>query len=130
MVFTTNHLPEEHSICGGKQVENSVSQSDTSAETAMSRSRHILGIPQCFTTLIGGRGRQVINEYACSVRAPGSLSGEYNTGFSNSGYNGYYWSSTANSTTNAYNLNFNYSNVNPGNNNNNKYNGFAVRCVL
>ncbi len=44
--------------------------------------------------------------------------------------NGYgnYWSSTYNGTTNAYNLNFNSGTVWPQNNNN-KYNGFAVRCV-
>ncbi len=46
----------------------------------------------------------------------------------NAGSNGYYWSSTYNSTTNAYNMNFNSGGVNPQNNNN-KYNGFAVRCV-
>ena len=46
----------------------------------------------------------------------------------NAGSNGYYWSSTYNNTNNAYNMNFNSSGVNPQNNNN-KYNGFAVRCV-
>ncbi len=45
----------------------------------------------------------------------------------NAGSNGYYWSSTANNASNAYNLNFNTS-VNPSNNNN-RYNGFSVRCV-
>ena len=47
---------------------------------------------------------------------------------SNAGSNGRYWSSTWNSNTNAYNLNFNSGSVNPQNNNN-KYNGYAVRCV-
>ena len=60
----------------------------------------------------------------------GSYSGNWNSGFDNQGTNGYFWSSTANSADNARNLNFNSSNVNPGNNNNNKLNGFAVRCVL
>lgn len=46
----------------------------------------------------------------------------------NAGSNGYYWSSTYNNTNNAYNMNFNSGGVNPQNNNN-KYNGFAVRCV-
>ena len=46
----------------------------------------------------------------------------------NAGSNGYYWSSTWYNNTNAYNMNFNSSGVNPQNNNN-KYNGFAVRCV-
>lgn len=49
-------------------------------------------------------------------------------GGTNAGTNGYYWSSTENSSTNAYNLNFNSSNVNPQNNNN-KTNQNSVRCV-
>ncbi|MBO6305987.1 MAG: hypothetical protein J6M55_00635 [Paludibacteraceae bacterium] len=47
---------------------------------------------------------------------------------SNVGSNGNYWSSTSNSGTNAYNVNFNGSNVNPANNNN-RNNGFSVRLV-
>ncbi|MBQ3305871.1 hypothetical protein IJH02_00310 [Candidatus Saccharibacteria bacterium] len=61
--------------------------------------------------------------------------GAYYTGYRNGGSvnnpsdNANYWSSTANSEVNAYNLNFNSDgNFNPQNNNN-KYNGFAVRCV-
>lgn len=58
------------------------------------------------------------------------LSGNYNTGGANNlGSNGNYWSRTANSAQNAYNLNLNSSSVNPANNNN-KYNGFSVRCIL
>jgi hypothetical protein len=45
----------------------------------------------------------------------------------NQGSNGNYWSSTPNGT-NSYNLNFNSSSVNPANNNN-RANGFSVRCV-
>jgi uncharacterized protein (TIGR02145 family) len=56
-------------------------------------------------------------------------SGGYNSGLIDQGSYGYVWSSTVNSSTNAYNLNFNAGNVNPGTNNNNKNNGFAVRCV-
>jgi len=58
-------------------------------------------------------------------------SGNYNWnsgGLNNRGGNGNYWSAASNSTTNSYNLNFNSSNLNPRNNNN-KGNGFAVRCV-
>ena len=58
-------------------------------------------------------------------------SGNYNYnsgGLNNRGSNGYFWSSRSNSATNSYNLNFNASNLNPQNNNN-KGNGFAVRCV-
>ena len=48
----------------------------------------------------------------------------------NVGSNGNYWSSTAHSSnaTNAYNVNFNSSNLNPQNNNN-RYNGKSVRLV-
>jgi len=45
----------------------------------------------------------------------------------NQGSNGNYWSSSPNGT-NAYNLNFNSGGVNPANNNN-RANGFSVRCV-
>ena len=44
------------------------------------------------------------------------------------GTDGYYWSSGYYSATNAYNLNFNSSTVNPQNNNNRR-NGFSVRAV-
>ncbi|MBR1877694.1 MAG: hypothetical protein IJ814_01685 [Paludibacteraceae bacterium] len=46
----------------------------------------------------------------------------------NVGTNGNYWSSTSKSSDNAYNLNFNGSNLNPANNNN-RYNGHSVRLV-
>lgn len=46
----------------------------------------------------------------------------------NVGGNGNYWSSAANSQANAYNLNFNSGGVYPLNNNN-RANGFSVRCV-
>jgi uncharacterized protein (TIGR02145 family) len=56
-------------------------------------------------------------------------SGNYNgTTLNNSGSNGNYWSSSFNSSTNAYNMNFNSSAVNPQNNNNRRY-GFSVRAV-
>jgi hypothetical protein len=46
---------------------------------------------------------------------------------SNVGVNGNAWSSSPNGT-NGYNLNFNGTSVNPANNNN-RANGFPVRCV-
>ena len=46
----------------------------------------------------------------------------------NSGFEALYWSSTVNSSNNAYNLNFTATNVNPANNNN-RNNGRSVRCV-
>ena len=50
--------------------------------------------------------------------------------FNGAGNEGNYWSSTPHSNgTNAYNLNFNStSSINPSNNNN-RYNGFSVRCT-
>lgn len=57
------------------------------------------------------------------------LGGNYNNnGANNVGSNGNYWSRTANSGQNGYNLNLNTSSVNPANNNN-KYNGNSVRCL-
>ena len=50
-------------------------------------------------------------------------------GLSTTGYQAYYWSSTPHSNgTNAYNLNFNNSGVNPSNNND-RLNGFSLRCL-
>ncbi|MBQ3305909.1 hypothetical protein IJH02_00520 [Candidatus Saccharibacteria bacterium] len=77
-----------------------------------------------------------IRVYKYSLEIAGSagtpafvLSGNRNgSSTNNQGSNGNYWSSTANSSTNAYNLNLNSSSVNPQNNNN-KYNGLTVRCV-
>ena len=59
--------------------------------------------------------------FACSGNGTGRS-------WNNRGSNGYYWSSSFNSARNARNLNFNSSGVNPQNNNN-RYNGFAVRSV-
>ena len=76
------------------------------------------------------------NCVSCSARIPCYcfgflLSGNYNgSTFYNGGVNGNYWSATGGSTTsNARNLNFNTGNVNSANNNNRR-NGFSVRCIL
>jgi RNA-directed DNA polymerase len=52
-----------------------------------------------------------------------------NGNFNNLGNNGNWWSSTENSSTNAWNRNLNYNNANANRNNNNKELGFSVRCV-
>ena len=66
---------------------------------------------------------------ASCLRVVFARSGNVNGGtLYNAGSNGNYWSSTVNSDANARNLNFNATNVNPENNNN-RYNGFSVRCV-
>lgn len=59
--------------------------------------------------------------FACSGNGNG-------TTWNNRGSNGNYWSSSFNSARNARNLNFNSGGVNPQNNNN-RYNGRAVRAV-
>ena len=59
-------------------------------------------------------------------------SGNYNYangGINNQRSNGNFWEGQANSTTNARNLNFNSTNLNPQNTNN-KGNGFSVRCLV
>lgn len=56
------------------------------------------------------------------------LGGNWDSGFNSQGSSGNYWSSTQYSATNAHNLNFYSAGVNLANNDN-KYNGFAVRCV-
>ena len=60
----------------------------------------------------------------------GVFSGYWYNGFYNQGSYGYYWSSTANSSTFARNLSFDSSYVGPGNFNGNKCSGRAIRCVL
>ena len=73
--------------------------------------------PSC--VLVAGSGRKLF--FSCSGNGTGRSR-------NNRGSNGNYWSSTWNSARNARNLNFNSDGVNPQNNNN-RYNGFAVRPV-
>ena len=49
--------------------------------------------------------------------------------FNNIGNNGNWWSSTENNTNNAWNRSLNYKDGNVNRNNNNKENGFSVRCL-
>jgi uncharacterized protein (TIGR02145 family) len=56
--------------------------------------------------------------------------GYSNGGTSNNmGTNAYFWSATENSATNAWNRNLNTGNGQSNRNNNNKTNGFSVRCL-
>ncbi len=48
----------------------------------------------------------------------------------NAGINADYWSSRADAATNAYNLNFNATAVNPSNGPNNRWHGFPLRCLI
>jgi len=66
------------------------------------------------------------------VTSASGLPGGYrnnNGTFNNIGNNGFWWSSSENDTTNAWNRNLNYNNGNANRNNNNKKNGFSVRCL-
>ena len=49
--------------------------------------------------------------------------------FNNVGNNGNWWSSTANDASNAWNRELNYNEAKVNRNNNNKANGFSVRCI-
>ena len=49
--------------------------------------------------------------------------------FNNVGNNGKWWSATENNSTKAWNRNLNYNNGVLNRNNNNKKNGFSVRCL-
>jgi hypothetical protein len=70
--------------------------------------------------------RRCIHNRDCFIPAAGNRNAD-NGSLNNVGSNGYYWSATPNGA-NGYNLNFNSTNVNPSNNNN-RANGFSVRCV-
>ena len=52
-----------------------------------------------------------------------------NGNFNNMGNNANFWSSTENNSNNAWNRKLNYNNSDVNRNNNNKQNGFSVRCV-
>lgn len=78
---------------------------------------------------IGGNRRKKISIVHSLQGLFFSCSGNGNgRSWNNRGSNGNYWSSTFNSARNARNLNFNSGGVNPQNNNN-RYNGFALRPV-
>ena len=73
----------------------------------------------------GRRFTSRINGNSIFFPASGNYSG---TSLNNRGSYGLYWSSSYNSATNAYNLSFSSSDVNPANRNNRRY-GFTARAV-
>jgi uncharacterized protein (TIGR02145 family) len=82
-----------------------------------------------WTTVNGVNGRKVtskINDKSVFFPAAGYCSG---SSLSSRGSSGLYWSSSWISATNARNLNFNSSSVNPQNSNNRR-NGFSLRGVM
>ena len=74
-----------------------------------------------FRGIVAGGNRVVDFFFPCSGNGNG-------TSWNNRGSNGNYWSASLNSATNGRNLNFNSGGGNPQNNNN-RFNGFAVRPV-
>ena len=80
-----------------------------------------------YTTTCTTAGWEALEEAGCVfLPAAGNRDG---TSVSRVGSYGYYWSSTASGTSNAYSLYFNSSNFNPSDNHN-RYNGFSVRLVI
>jgi hypothetical protein len=68
-------------------------------------------------------------KHECSDYYNALLVGNMNSGSANNyGTNTYFWSSSSNSGTNAWNRNLNSSNSGANRNNNNKSNLFSVRC--
>ncbi len=74
----------------------------------------------------GSNASTVFRTYPNNFLYSGSV---YGSSVNSRGSNGLYWSKSAYSSNNAYNLNFLSSVVNPSNINNHKSNGFSVRCL-
>ena len=73
-------------------------------------------------------GGMIILAAASAPALPGGYRNN-NGDFNNLGNNANFWSSTENSSNNAWNRNLNYNNADVNRNNNNKQNGFSVRLV-
>jgi len=71
----------------------------------------------------------MINPVVASSVFPAGYRNNNNGNYNNMGNNGYFWSSSENNSNNAWNRKLNYNNSDVNRNNNNKQNGFAVRCV-
>ena len=69
------------------------------------------------------------NLVAAITALPGGYRNNNNGNYNNIGNNGNFWSSTENNSNNAWNRKLNYNNSDVNRNNNNKQNGFSVRCV-
>ena len=60
---------------------------------------------------------------------PGGYRNNNNGNFNNIGNNANFWTSTENNSNNAWNRKLNYNNSEVNRNNNNKKNGFSIRCL-
>ncbi|MDR0982702.1 MAG: fibrobacter succinogenes major paralogous domain-containing protein [Culturomica sp.] len=76
-----------------------------------------------------GNLREVTRKDKKVVKAGGNRNNSGGT-FNNVGTNGNWWSSSENSSSNAWNRNLNYNEARVNRNTNNKSNGFSVRCLL
>ncbi|MBC8311343.1 MAG: hypothetical protein H8E72_03495 [Candidatus Marinimicrobia bacterium] len=70
----------------------------------------------------------MINLVATISAFPGGYRNN-NGNYNNMGNNGYFWSSSENNSNNGWNRKLNYNNSDVNRNNNNKQNGFSVRCL-
>jgi len=69
------------------------------------------------------------DKVAAFTALPGGYRNNNNGNYNNMGNNGNFWSSTENNSNNAWNRKLNYNNSDVNRNNNNKQNGFSVRCI-
>ena len=84
----------------------------------------------CLLARIGTSSPYGVLKHQVQTKAPGLFqrSGGWDGGFGNQGSNGYYWSSTQYSATNAHGLYFSSTHVSPATYGN-KSNARAVRCI-
>ena len=100
-------------------VRNDIHRSHVLSHSETGKNKDARRFLRSLLVFVQGCGRKLF--FACSGNGNG-------TTWNNRGSNGNYWSASFNSSRNARNLNFNSGGVNPQNNNN-RYNGFAVRAV-
>lgn len=109
-------------------------RSDGSTATGNGASSTAADFPVLNTSMNAGSTGSASSPYYAGWQFTGAWSGVFSghwiNGFSDQGSDGFYWSSTADSSTHARNLYFYSSGVYPGNVFTHKYNGFAIRCVL
>jgi len=79
-------------------------------------------------TFISSENGAMINLVPAKTALPGGYRNN-NGNYNNMGNNGSFWSATENNSNNAWNRKLNYNNSDINRNNNNKRNGFSVRCV-
>jgi hypothetical protein len=113
---------------GGAPPESSVARAQASVRSNSNNPLAVTGEEYCPTP---GQVAQLHKKNCATNQAVIlKLAGNRNNSdgsLNNRGSNGNYWSGTPNNS-NAYDLNFNASNMNPADNNN-RANGFSVRCI-